>query len=48
MGDVLREDMEQKLLAMPGVKGADVQVVFDPPWDQSMMSDAANLQLGMM
>ncbi len=48
MGDFLRQDMEQKLLAIPGVKGADVQVVLDPPWDQSMMSDVARLQLGLM
>jgi probable FeS assembly SUF system protein SufT len=48
MGDFLRQDVEQKLLAIPGVAGADVQVVLDPPWDQSMMSDVARLQLGLM
>ena len=48
MGDFLRQDVEQKLLAIPGVKEADVQVVLDPPWDQSMMSDVARLQLGLM
>ena len=48
MGDFLRQDVEQKLRALPGVKEADVQVVLDPPWDQSMMSDAARLQLGLM
>jgi probable FeS assembly SUF system protein SufT len=48
MGDFLRQDVEQKLLAIPGVKEADVQVVLDPPWDQGMMSDAARLQLGLM
>ena len=48
MGDFLRQDVEQKLLAIPGEKGADVQVVLDPPWDQSMMSDVARLQLGLM
>jgi probable FeS assembly SUF system protein SufT len=48
MGDFLRQDVQQKLLALPGVKEADVQVVLDPPWDQSMMSDAARLQLGLM
>jgi metal-sulfur cluster biosynthetic enzyme len=48
MGDVLREDIRQKLLTVPGVKEADVQVLFDPPWNMSMMSDAAKLQLGMM
>ena len=48
MGDFLRQDVEQKLLALPGVKQAEVQVVLDPAWDQSMMSDAARLQLGLM
>ncbi len=48
MGDYLKRDMEQKLLSVPGVKEADVQVVLDPPWDQTRMSDAARLQLGMM
>jgi probable FeS assembly SUF system protein SufT len=48
MGDFLRQDVLQKLLAIPGVTDADVQVVLDPPWDQSMMSDAARLQLGLM
>ena len=47
MGDVLREDIQGKLLAVPGVQEADVQVLFDPPWNMSMMSDAAKLQLGM-
>jgi probable FeS assembly SUF system protein SufT len=48
MGDVLREDIRGKLLAVPGITDADVQVVFDPPWSLQMMSDAAKLQLGMM
>jgi probable FeS assembly SUF system protein SufT len=48
MGDVLREDIKSKLLTIPGVSDADVQVVFDPPWSLQMMSDAAKLQLGMM
>jgi probable FeS assembly SUF system protein SufT len=48
MGDVLREDIRQKLLTVPGIPEADVQVLFDPPWSRSMMSDAAKLQLGMM
>src|SRR5512137_1462276 len=48
MGDFLRQDVQQKLMAIPGVKEADVQVVLDPPWDQSMMSDVARLQLGLM
>ena len=48
MGDVLRQDIERKVLAIPGVREADVQVQLDPPWDQTRMSDAARLQLGLM
>lgn len=48
MGDFLREDVKGKLLAIPGVGAADVEVVLDPPWDHSMMSDGARLQLGLM
>ena len=48
MGDVLREDIKTKLLTVPGINEADVQVVFDPPWSLQMMSDVAKLQLGMM
>jgi probable FeS assembly SUF system protein SufT len=48
MGDVLKDDIRAKLLTVPGIEDADVQVLFDPPWNMSMMSDAAKLQLGMM
>ena len=48
MGDTLKEDIRAKLLGVPGVKEADVQVLFDPPWSMAMMSDAAKLQLGML
>ena len=48
MGPVLAGDVKQKIEALPGVGSADVDVVFDPVWDRSMMSEAAKLQLGMM
>jgi probable FeS assembly SUF system protein SufT len=48
MGDVLKRDIEQKVAALPGVSEADVQIAFDPPWDQSRMTEAARLQLGLM
>jgi len=48
MGDFLREDVRQKLLSIPSVAEAEVEVVLDPPWDQNMMSDGARLQLGLM
>ncbi len=48
IGPVLIEDVRRQVLAVPGVKDADVELVFDPPWDPSRMSEAAKLQLGMM
>jgi probable FeS assembly SUF system protein SufT len=48
MGDVLKAEVESKLDELPGVKEYDVQLVFDPPWDYSMIPDAAKLTLGMM
>ncbi|MGD8690016.1 MAG: putative Fe-S cluster assembly protein SufT [Gammaproteobacteria bacterium] len=47
MGGILTEDVKDKLLMIPGVTEADVELVFDPPWSQEMMSDAAKLQTGM-
>ena len=39
--------MKTKIETLPGVKTAEVDVVFDPVWDRSMMSEAAKLQLGL-
>jgi len=47
MGDIIAQDARSRILSVPGVKEADVQVVFDPPWNQQMMSEAARLTLGM-
>lgn len=47
MGDVLRADIERKLSQLPEVKEVHAQIVFDPPWNPSRMSDAAKLQLGL-
>jgi probable FeS assembly SUF system protein SufT len=48
MGDYLKLDVKQKLMAIPGIQDADVEVVLEPVWNQSMMSEAARLQLGLM
>lgn len=48
MGDVLKEDAEAKIRAIPDVKECDVELVLDPPWDPSRMSDAARLQLNFL
>jgi probable FeS assembly SUF system protein SufT len=46
MGDVLKRDVEQKVARVPEVREVNVEVVFDPPWNPSRMSEAAKLQLG--
>ncbi len=43
----LPAEVENKVLALPGVASARVELIWDPPWDPSLMSDAAKLQLGM-
>jgi metal-sulfur cluster biosynthetic enzyme len=48
MGPVIANEIRDKCLGVPGVRRANVEVVFDPPWSQAMMSEAARLQLGMM
>lgn len=48
MGPILQAEVEQKLKNLPGVNTVFVELVFDPPWDQSRMSEAAQLQLGML
>jgi metal-sulfur cluster biosynthetic enzyme len=48
MGDILVEDARTKLEMVPTVTEAQIDLVFDPPWNQAMMSDEAKLQTGMM
>lgn len=48
MGDVLVQDVREKIAAIPTVRTVTVELTFDPPWSQSMMSEAARLQTGMM
>ena len=48
MGDVLVSDVRDKIEMIPTVAEADVELVFDPPWNRSMMSDAARLETGML
>jgi probable FeS assembly SUF system protein SufT len=47
MGDVLANDVWQRVMDVPSIEEASVEVVFDPPWNASMMSDEARLQTGM-
>jgi metal-sulfur cluster biosynthetic enzyme len=48
MGPVLVQDVQERLRQIPGVKNVEVDLVFDPPWNQGLMSEVAKLQLGML
>ena len=47
MGDVLKDDAYRKVQAVAGVTDVDIEIVWEPAWDQSRMSEAAQLQLGL-
>lgn len=48
MADVIQKDIKRRLETIPEIKKVVVQIVWDPPWDQSKMSEAAKLQLGLL
>lgn len=48
MGEWLKADIASKLLSVPGVTEVNVQIVFEPPWDQSRMSEEAKRELGLI
>lgn len=47
MADVLKSDIQRRLAALPTIKDIQVDVVFEPPWNPTKMSEAARLQLGL-
>ncbi len=47
MGGIIASDAQQKILGLPDVKEASVDLVWDPPWDPSMMSAEAKQKLGV-
>lgn len=48
IADGIVTEVQEKLEAIDGVKKAEVELVFDPPWDVSRASEAARLELGLM
>lgn len=48
MGPVLQQDVQNKLLCIDPVQDVVVELVWDPPWNQGMLTEAAKLQLGLM
>lgn len=48
LADYITEDVRQKISAIEGVTSANVNLVFEPEWDQSMMSEEAKADLGLL
>lgn len=48
VAESLPNDVKQKVESIEGVSEAHVHIVFDPPWDKDMMSEAAKLELGFL
>ena len=48
LSDFILSDVQMKIESIPEVNQVEINLTFDPPWDQSMMSDEARLELGMM
>ena len=48
MGPMLAQDVQNRLLGLEGVDDVAVELVWDPPWNQAMMTEAAKLQLGLL
>jgi metal-sulfur cluster biosynthetic enzyme len=48
MGEILVDDVRSKLEMIPTNAEPDVELVFDPPWNRNMMSEAARLETGML
>ena len=48
MGPMLAQDVQNKLLGMEPIEDVAVELVWDPPWNQAMMTEAAKLQLGLL
>ncbi len=48
MGPVIAEDAKNKVLLVPGVAAADVRITWEPPWNQSMISEEGKMKLGLI
>ncbi len=48
MGPVIAEDAKNKVLLVPGVADADVRITWEPPWNQSMISEEGKMKLGLI
>lgn len=48
VAEVLPTEVEEKIRSIDAIKGVEIELTFDPPWSQEMMSEEAKLELGML
>ncbi|MFI5335615.1 MAG: putative Fe-S cluster assembly protein SufT [Opitutales bacterium] len=48
MGPAIAEDAKSKILLVPGIEDADVRITWEPPWNQSMISEEGKMKLGLI
>ena len=48
VAETLPVDVENKVKTIKGIKSAEVEITFDPPWTQDLMSEEAKLELGIL
>jgi metal-sulfur cluster biosynthetic enzyme len=48
MGPTIQADAKGKVLCVPGVKEAEVELVWDPPWNQNMITEVGKMKLGLI
>ena len=48
MGPVIADDVKSKTLELPGIDDAEVEIVWDPPWNQDLISEEGKMELGLI
>jgi len=48
VADIMPQQVKDEISFLTGVKDVDVEITFDPPWDQDMITDEAKLELGLL
>jgi len=48
VAETLPAEVEEKVKSLPSVQSAEVEITFDPPWTQDLMSEEAKLELGLL
>jgi len=48
VADILPQQVKEEISFLTGVKDVDIEITFDPPWDQDMITEEAKLELGLL